>query len=638
MWGGSLRAFIDFPDGLTDTSGAVPASRWQARFTDPLVVLYAWHPDEVLGIIEQVQEHAMAGRWCVGELAYEAAGAFDVALVTHGARAGWPLARFAVFDRALPWCEGAWTSGDESVAPGATPWQFATTAPDYANKVEQARQAMAAGECYQINLTEAMRAQWVGANTQAVAQWFARLRRAQPEGYLAWLDWGDQQVLSLSPELFFDWRPQGNRGVLTCQPMKGTASRHADPLLDAQARQHLLHSDKERAENVMIVDLLRNDMGRVAEPGSVQVTRLFEVQALPTVWQMTSTITATTRAGVSLPEVFGALFPCGSVTGAPKARAMHWIKALESGPRGVYCGAVGVVRPGGGATFNVPIRTITLERAQADPMAVSPWRAHYGVGSAITFYAEPRAEWQELAAKTRFLERATSDFELLETLRLQDGQYTLLQAHLNRMGHSAATFGFDWCAKAALTCLEAVASRRPRGVYRVRLTWSCTGQSRAQAFDLAFSQEPILFNLADTPLESVGREHEFVMHKTTRRQHYDERLKPEPGVFDTLLFNERGEITEFTRGNVALKMGGIWLTPSLSCGLLAGTYRAELLAKGDVTQAVLVASDLQRAEAVAFFNSVRGWLIAQPAASVLASPQAPALWAAQTPPGVGSRG
>lgn len=634
----TLRAFIDFPNGLAVDTGNAPQSRWQAQFANPLTVLTAWHADEVLGVLEQVQVHALAGRWCVGELAYEAAGAFDAALLAHSVRVGWPLARFAVFDQALPWCEDALAPGDGSVTPGATPWQFATTEPAYANRVERARQAMAAGECYQINLTEAMRTEVTGADTQAVAQWFVRLRRAQPEGYLAWLDWGDQQVLSLSPELFFDWRPQGAQGVLTCQPMKGTASRHADPLLDAQARQHLQHSDKERAENVMIVDLLRNDMGRVAEPGSVQVTRLFEVQALPTVWQMTSTITATTRTEVGLPQVFGALFPCGSVTGAPKARAMHWIKALESGPRGVYCGAVGVVRPGGGATFNVPIRTITLERAQAESAAVNAWRAHYGVGSAITFYAEPQAEWQELAAKTRFLERATSDFELLETLRLQDGQYTLLQAHLNRMGHSAATFGFEWCAKAALECLEAVASRHPRGVYRVRLNWSCAGQPQAQAFDLAPSQEPVLFNLADTPLESEGRELEFVMHKTTRRQHYDERLKPEPGVFDTLLFNERGEVTEFTRGNVALKMAGVWLTPSLACGLLAGTYRAELLASGKVTQAVLVASDLQRAEAVAFFNSVRGWLTAQPAASVLASLQAPGLWVGQTPPDPGNRG
>ena len=631
-----MRAFIDFPDSLSGDTGGGPPSRWPSRFADPLVVLTAWHAREVMDVLQQVQAHSLAGRWCVGELAYEAAGAFDAALLTHGARAGWPLARFAVFDQALPWSEDVLAPRDELAA--ATPWQFATTEENYAIKVEQARQAFAAGECYQINLTETMRAEMTGADPQAVAQWFARLRRAQPEGYLAWLDWGDQQVLSLSPELFFDWCPQDAQGVLTCRPMKGTASRHADPVLDAQARQHLQSSDKERAENVMIVDLLRNDMGRVAAAGSVRVSRLFEVQALPTVWQMTTTITATTRADVGLPEVFGALFPCGSVTGAPKARAMHWIKALEAGPRGVYCGAVGVVRPGGQATFNVPIRTVTLERAAADAAPVGAWQARFGVGSAITFYAEPQAEWQELAAKTRFLERATSDFDLLETLRLQDGHYTLLQAHLDRMGMSAASFGFVWHRHVALACLQMLAQQHPSGVYRVRLTWSCAGQPEAQAFELAPSPEPVVFNLADKPLDSVGREQEFVMHKTTRRQHYDERLKPEPGVFDTLLFNERGEITEFTRGNVALKLNGVWWTPPLASGLLAGTYRAELLASAKITPAVLVLADLQRAEAVAFFNSVRGWLSAQPAASVPASLQAPAWWAAQTQPSPGSRG
>ncbi len=309
-----MRAFIDFPDSLSGDTGGGPPSRWQSRFADPLVVLTAWHAREVMDVLQQVQAHSLAGRWCVGELAYEAAGAFDAALLTHGARAGWPLARFAVFDQALPWSEDVLAPRAELAA--ATPWQFATTEENYAIKVEQARQAFAAGECYQINLTETMRAEITGADPQAVAQWFARLRRAQPEGYLAWLDWGDQQVLSLSPELFFDWCPQDAQGVLTCRPMKGTASRHADPVLDAQARQHLQSSDKERAENVMIVDLLRNDMGRVAAAGSVRVSRLFEVQALPTVWQMTTTITATTRADVGLPEVFGALFPCGSVTGA----------------------------------------------------------------------------------------------------------------------------------------------------------------------------------------------------------------------------------------------------------------------------------------------------------------------------------
>ncbi|MDP2366645.1 chorismate-binding protein, partial [Rhodoferax sp.] len=376
-------------------------------------------------------------------------------------------------------------------------------------------------------------------------------------------------------------------------------------------------STKEQAENVMIVDLLRNDMGRVALPGSVQVSRLFEVQSLPTVWQMTSTVTARTRPGVGLPELFAALFPCGSVTGAPKARAMHWIAALEKGPRGVYCGAVGVVRPGGAATFNVPIRTVALGRDHAPTTASAQpgWRARYGVGSAITFYAEPGAEWRELAAKTRFLQRAGADFDLLETLRLEDGSFWLLDRHLARMANSAAYFGFDWQPEAVRACLLALLPGRAQGIYRVRLTCSAAGQPAAQVADLATTPEPVVFNLSADPLATQGTEHEFVVHKTTRRQHYDTRLLAAPGVFDTLLHNERGELTEFTRGNLALKLGGRWLTPALHCGLLAGTYRAELLASGEMAEAVLTLPDLHRAEAVAFFNSLRGWLVASWAAN-----------------------
>ncbi len=609
-----MRALIDFLDDPHGGShaGASALGRLRARFADPVALLRADHRADVTAVLQQVQAHALAGRWCVGALAYEAAGAFDIALPTHEPRPGWPLARFAVFERALPWPEDAVDDGglvDSSASGPAAEWVLTASQQDYAARVDRAREAIAAGECYQVNLTEALQTRFSGD----VAAWFARLRAAQPGGYQAWLDWGEQQVLSLSPELFFDWRPDGAGGWLKCRPMKGTAPRHADPLLDAQARQQLLDSEKERAENVMIVDLLRSDMGRVAQTGSVQVPSLFELQALPTVWQMTSTITARTRPGVGLADLFRALFPCGSVTGAPKARAMHWIRELEAGPRGIYCGAVGLVRPGGAATFNVPIRTVTLERSPAASGTAAPpaWTARAGVGSAITFYAEPQAEWRELAAKARFLERSRCSFELLETLRLEDGRYWLLEEHLSRMAASAAYFGFDWRPAAVQDCLDDLARGREAGSYRVRLTCSPAGQLKGEALELQATAQPVIFNLSERPIESMGREHEFVVHKTTRRGHYESRLRSEPGVFDTLLLNERGELTEFTRGNVALEIEGRWLTPALACGLLPGTYRAHLLARGQIAEAVLTLADLRQAQKVAFFNSLRGWLEAR---------------------------
>lgn len=583
--------------------------RWRVQFADPVEVFSAWHVNDVVSVLKQVQAHSRAGHWCVGEVVYEAASAFDAALTTHRAQPGWPLARFAAFDKALPWPEAGKSVGNNEMDDfGCADWSFSMSRGDYEERFERARKAIAAGECYQINLTGALWSHFSGN----LAQWVGHLQKAQPEAYVSWLDWGDQQVLSLSPELFFDWRPDATGGQLICKPMKGTAPRHADQVCDQLAYRHLLDSEKERAENIMIVDLLRSDMGRIAQLGTVRVRDMFTVQALPTVWQMTSTVTADTLPNTGLAEVFGALFPCGSVTGAPKARAMQWIRELESEPRGIYCGAVGVVRPCGAATFNVPIRTLMLEREkQACKPAHESWIARYGVGSGVTFYAEAEAEWRELAAKSRLLWRSSRRFDLLETLRLENGQYWLLEEHLARLAGSAAYFGFPWNSIEAEMLLRALANEHAAGIFRTRLTLSEYGQVRVHASPLPPTAEPVLFALSSLPLETGAGYYEFLMHKTTRREHYETRLRTGVDLFDTLLINERGELTEFTRGNVALKIGGRWLTPALRCGLLAGTYRTHLLASGDVTEAVLKTDDLQRAEEIAFFNSVRGWLRAQ---------------------------
>jgi para-aminobenzoate synthetase/4-amino-4-deoxychorismate lyase len=298
------------------------------------------------------------------------------------------------------------------------------------------------------------------------------------------------------------------------------------------------------------------------------------------------------------------------VTGAPKVRAMHWIRELEDGPRGLYCGALGVLRPGGSATFNVPIRTLELERAAP----TARWHVRYGVGSAITWDSDAAAEWRELAAKSRLPERIAQEFELLETLRLQDGCYALLVEHLDRMGHSAGCFGFPWDRERIEAVLASVAREHPQGSWRVRLTLDARGRARYSADALPATAEPVLFALSNQPLDTHGPDAEFITHKTTRRGHYESRLRQAPGLFDTLLVNERGELTEFTRGNLALRRAGRWLTPALHCGLLPGTLRRDLLARGVLAEAVLTPDDLRQAEDVAFFNSLRGWLAAREAA------------------------
>ena len=351
-----------------------------------------------------MQQAAEQGLWCVGWLAYEAASAFDTAYegAVHPPRAGQPLAWFAV--HAGP--EGDDLPQSAAALPQTQPWQSAMTRPQFERDVQQIHAAIAAGECYQINYTSPLSAKVLKAETpeselfdaSGYAQaLFARLQQAQPGGYAALQDSGDMQIMSVSPELFFDW---DGEHILT-RPMKGTAPRGLTPEADALAAQTMRSSPKERAENVMIVDLLRNDLSRIAVPHSVKVPQLFQVQALPAVWQMTSDVVARTREGVQLIDVFAALFPCGSITGAPKRQAMRLIHALEPQPRGVYCGALGIVRPGQAsgrihATFNVPIRTVVQ---QAGELVC-------GIGSGITASARAADEWMEWQYKQIFLHKA----------------------------------------------------------------------------------------------------------------------------------------------------------------------------------------------------------------------------------------
>ncbi|MGP1682193.1 MAG: chorismate-binding protein, partial [Giesbergeria sp.] len=456
-----------------------------------------------------------------------------------------------------------------------------------------------AGELYQVNYTAPL----TGALQGSAAALFAALQRAQPGGYAAHIDAGGEQVLSVSPELFFDWREAPGGGDILARPMKGTAARGATPEEDTAQADHLRTAPKERAENVMIVDLLRNDLSRIALPHSVQVPALFATQALPTVWQMTSDVTARTRPGTTLTDVFAALFPCGSVTGAPKVRAMQMVRTLEPAPRGVYCGAVGVVRPGeqGGirATFNVPIRTVVL---QGD-------LARCGIGSGITADAVADAEWNEWRHKRAFVERASAPFDLLETLALTDGKFDHADLHLARMGEAAAHFGFAWNLHATRQELQIAALQRHTGAWRVRLLLSKDGSARAETFALQPTPTPVFLQLARQPLrEAAG---EFCRYKTTRRAHYDAFAPSQPGVFDTILYNEAGEITECTRGNVAMWLDGRWVTPPLSCGLLPGVGRAAALREGRVHEAVVRLESVPRVQAWAFINSLRGWLDAE---------------------------
>ena len=346
----------------------------------------------------------------------------------------------------------------------------------------------------------------------------------------------------------------------------------------------------------MIADLLRNDLGRVAVVGSVEAGPLLEVERLRTVWQLTSTVSARLRPGADLALLFGATFPCGSVTGAPKVAAMRLVAGLERSPRGVYCGAVGAIAPGGDACFNVAIRTAEVDLATG--------AALYGTGGGITWDSDPAAEWDEALAKTRILESEPGLPTLLETMRLEGGRVGLLDGHLARLSGSARHHGIP-------LDLEAVRKRieTETGDARLRLLVSPAGEAtveRAPLPEPAPGPVPVAFSV-----EPVDRRDPALFHKTTRRAPYERRRAERPDAFDVLLLNREGEVTEGTFTNLVAEIDGERLTPPLDAGLLPGVFRERLLARGEVREGRLHPGDLARARRLWVVNALRGWIEAR---------------------------
>jgi para-aminobenzoate synthetase / 4-amino-4-deoxychorismate lyase len=544
-------------------------------FANPCAVLTACRLDEVAPVLLEAERQARQGRWAVGMVAYEAAPAFDPAFRTQAPLPGFPLAAFAIFDAPF-----AVEDGRSSGAFACSHWWSELSRSAFEERVEKIRAGIAAGDFYQVNFTQRLRADFEGD----ARAFFDALRAAQPDAYALSLDFGDWQIASVSPELFFSWRPA--TGELIARPMKGTA-----PL--SQSAAGLAASAKDRAENLMIVDLLRNDMTRVCRQGSVRVDKLFEVETYATLRQMTSTIVAEAPPDADLAQIFAALFPCGSITGAPKIAAMKPIVELETSPRGVYCGALGVLQPGGAALFSVGIRTVAIVNGKAE----------CGIGSGVTWDSGPAAEYEECQIKRRFLLRASAAFQLLESIKLENGVYWLLNWHLERLARSMEHFGFPVNRGVAEEALSEIAVQHVPGAHAVRLLVSRTGAVRTEIGPMPVTPAHPRVALAAAPVSS---DDEFLRYKTTNRAVYEAHAPKSASIFDTLLFNERGEITEFTRGNVALDLDGKRVTPPETSGLLPGTLRAELLAEGSLTERVVTREDLRRATALWFVNSLRG--------------------------------
>ncbi len=562
--------------------------RW-LHFCEPAGQVQARTIGEVLPALAQVERRLADGLYAVGMLAYEAAPAFDTALAV---RAGGEFPRLWFgFYRAVR--DYAWPAPEQVVGlPELPRWQAELSREDYLATVTGIREALGAGDCYQVNYTQRLRAAWRGDPWA----WFVNAAATAAHG--AYLDLGRYVVASASPELFF--ARSGERGEhVECRPMKGTTRRGRTLTEDRHLARALRQSAKERAENLMITDMVRSDLGRIARPGSVTVPRLFEVQRHPGVWQMISRVHAQTRVGLG--ELLTALFPAASVTGAPKVQAMRQIAARERSPRGVYCGTVGYAAPDGAASFNVAIRTLLVDRDTG--------QAQYGTGSGIVWDSDPTAEDRECRLKARALRRPPTPFGLIETLRWTPAEgYFLLDEHLRRLQESAIWAGIRLPVGAAQMALHAAAGDFPRAPQRVRLVLAADGDLRVETAPLTWPGRRLwTLALASAPVDAADP---MLFHKTTRRAVYDQARAGHPAADDVLLWNRRGELTETTVANIALLRGGQWVTPPLRCGLLPGTYRAVLLRQGRVREGVLRRDELASASALAVFNSVRGWLAA----------------------------
>jgi len=555
----------------------------------PSEILTAVRPDEVADVLQQVHDATEAGSWAFGYVAYEAASGLDPQLPGGPSSPGEPpLVWFGLCDE---------PSEVESLTPPVEagqhlpPWRPDWTDDEHARAVASVREHIAAGETYQCNLTDRLRST-VAEDPEAL---YARLALAQRGAYNAYLDLGRHVVASASPELFFDWAGD----VVRTRPMKGTAPRGRTNAEDREGSRLLRSSSKEQAENLMIVDLLRNDLGRVAEVGSVTVDDLFALERYPTVWQMTSQVSARVPPGTGLLDLFRALFPCGSVTGAPKRRTMQLIDELEPTPRGIYCGTVGLVAPPSAAfraRFNVAIRTVVVDRTTGE--------AVYGAGGGITWASRAAPERAELHAKAAVLAHDVTEHRLLETLAFvpREGLRNL-DRHLARMADSADWAGFRFDRTRVVESVRVAVAGRGKPA-RVRVLLAREGHVEVELEAMpAVGTRPVLLALDDDPVDADSP---WLQHKTTRRDVYVTRALRHPEADDVVLVNQHGQVTETTTANLAVRIGGLWWTPPTASGCLPGVERGRLLELGRLHERVLTVEDLLDAEQVAVLNSLRG--------------------------------
>lgn len=543
---------------------------------------------EMLKKLDYLQEKCLKkdNYYAVGFISYDASPAFDYALkVKQKEIQNVPLLWFALFKKS----QTIQLPKPKKTSTYFGNWQQTVTKDEYRKAIGKVKEHIRAGDTYQVNYTMRQRADFSGDYWD----FFCELAWSQRSQYAVFIESDNFVICSASPELFFTY----NKGTVTSKPMKGTTSRGFTFAEEIKKAEWLHNSEKNRAENVMVVDMIRNDLGKISEPGTVKVSSLFEVEKYPTVWQMTSTVSSYTKNSFS--DVMKALFPCASITGAPKPYTMKIIAEIESTPRGLYTGAIGFIAPSKKAQFNVAIRTVFIDKATNV--------AEYGVGGGIVWDSTAEDEYEECLVKTRFLSNRIPDFSILESVLWSSSEgYFLLNYHLERMRKSAAYFNYNFDKEKVVYELEKLSASLEKALYKIRILLDEKGiitlesekifsENLFQTIKIAVSDKPVDVN---TP---------FVYHKTTNRTIYDQIKKRFSKYDEVILWNQKNEVTEGSYSNIVVKIKHEFFTPPVSCGLLDGTFRQYLLDKGKIKEKIIKLDELDNADEIYMINSIRKW-------------------------------
>jgi para-aminobenzoate synthetase/4-amino-4-deoxychorismate lyase len=589
---------------LLETSKPDDASCTSYLFVEPEVLPQVYDTPGMSNLLSEINELSQHC-YVAGFVSYEAGYFLEEKLDHLREPCEFPLAWFGAFKTAISFnhLTGRVTvpegfaypsSANELNQPfGIENMQLNTESAIYEDKIARIKDYIRRGDTYQVNLTTKYTFRFTGDPIC----FYRNLTGRQRVGYNAFIKFGGISILSCSPELFFEVSPPG---LITTRPMKGTFGRGRTTAEDQKHAETLRSDPKNRSENVMIVDLLRNDLGRICEIGSVTTQSLFDVEKYDTIFQLTSTIQGQLRQGVTFGDIMRSLFPCGSVTGAPKIRTMEIIRELENEDRGVYCGAIGFLSPSGEARFSVPIRTITLKGGHGE----------MGVGGGIVYDSVPAQEFEECLLKATFLVETVPDFSLIESILFENGRLHRLQAHFERLRDSAFYFDFPFEEEEIAGRLQTELAELSAGYkYKVRLLLDRFGNLAIEVTEVpVFSSKRPLIAISDIRTHSQDR---FLFHKTTNRYLYDNQFRrySAQGFFDVIFLNEKGEVTEGAVTNIFIKVDDAYFTPPIESGLLNGVWRRSFLQDNpNAIEKTLTPDDLKEADGIYLTNSVRGMI------------------------------